>query len=81
MNDEHKRSTPGERALSLAEVLERVGYAFRAAGIHPYYVVLPGEAPGEHHVAICIDAYAAATCLHGARAARGGASPPDDTAA
>ena len=30
MNDEHKRSTPGERALPLAEVLERVGDAFRA---------------------------------------------------
>ena len=81
MNDEHKRSTPGERVLLLAEVLARVGDAFRAGGIHPYYVILPGEAPGEHHVAVCVDAYAAAVCLHGARAAGGGASPPDDTAA
>ena len=58
MSDEHKRSTPGERPRPLAEVLDRVGDAFRAAGIHPYYVVIPGEAPGEQHVAVCMDAYA-----------------------
>ena len=43
MNDEHKRSTPGERVLPLAEVLARVGDAFRAGGIHPYHVVLTGR--------------------------------------
>ena len=80
MSDEHKRSTPGERALPLAEVLDRVGNALRAAGIHPYYVVIPGEAPGEQHVAVCMDAYAAAACLHGARSAAEKATPPDTTA-
>ena len=80
MSDEQKRSTPGERALPLAEVLDRVGDAFRAAGIHPYYVVIPGEAPGEHHVAVCMDAYAAAACLQGARSAAERTTPPDTTA-
>ena len=63
---EHKR-TPGERVLPLAEVLDRVGDAFRGAGVQPY-VVVPGAAPGEQHIAVCMDACAAATCLHGARA-------------
>ena len=80
MNDEHKRSTPGERALPLAEVLDRVGDVFRATGIHPYYVVIPGEAPGEHHVAVCMDAYAAAACVHVARSAAERTTPPDTTA-
>jgi len=80
MSDDHKRSTPGKQVLLPAEVLKRVGDEFRAAGIHPYYVVLPGEAPGEHHVAVCVDAYAAAACLHGARAAAATASPPDTAA-
>ena len=79
MNDVHKRSTTGERAVPLAEVLERVGDEFRAADIHPYYVVVPGEAPGVDHVAVCTDAYAAAACLIGARAA-GKVPPPDTTA-
>ena len=80
MSDEHKRSTPG-KVLLPAEVLKRVGDEFRAAGIHPYYVVLPGEAPGEHHVAVCVDAYAAAACLHGARAAAAATTSPPDTVA
>ena len=80
MNKEHKQRTPGERALPLVKVVERVGRELRAAGIHPYFVVVPGEAPGEHHVAVCLDAYAAAACLHGARAAAGNA-PATDTSA
>ena len=80
MNNEHKQRTPGERALPLAKVVERVGAELRAAGIHPYFVVLPGESPGEHHVAVCLDAYAAAVCLHGARAAAGNAPVTDTTA-
>ena len=80
MSDERKRSTPGERALPLAEVLDRVGDAFRATGIHPYYVVIPGEARGEHHVAVCMDAYAAAACVHGTRSAAERTTPPDTTA-
>ena len=79
MSNEDKRSTPGERPVSLGEVIDRVGGAFRAAGFHPYYVVVPGEAPGEQHVAVCLDAYAAATCLHGAWAA--GKAPQPDTKA
>ena len=52
MSNDDKRSTPGERPVSLGEVIDRVGGAFRAAGFHPYYVVVPGEAPGEQHVGV-----------------------------
>ena len=83
MNDERwsfNVKHPRRNAKSLAEVLDRVEAEFRAAGIHPYRVMVPGEAPGEYHVAMCVDAYAAAACVWGVWAAEG-KIPPLDTKA
>ena len=78
MKQQHARNNLGERVVTLGEALDRFGGAFRAAGIHPYYVMVPGEEPGEHHVAVCMDAYAAAACLHGASSIRK-ETPPGTT--
>ena len=67
MKDQHNRNALGERIVTRKEVLDLVGKAFRDAGIHPWYVLVPGEEPGTHHVAVCMDSYAAAACLHGCR--------------